>query len=603
MRMALRSIFLLLFYGIANAALAQGSVAPHTGVPAEAIFPNSINIAHSELGGVFATSAAPLEDSRYQLRYINDGLNGDVGGELNSSNGWGAAVDPDKPIELIVSFHEGRLAEIDGFAITPWRWTSTVASRFEVFASREGINGPWLQLGEAFGMADAFGPQSFRFDKPITASHLWFRLYETPYASTFHLAELEVFETPAIEDKSSITADLRANLVAPGLGGALVRFPGPSGGGYADTIIDGDVTTAWVATGDEPRKITVAFKDSRIALVDEIEFVAPSDADRALWPSNVAIEVSQSKSPTTGFEALDESVLQWEGTVARVQLANPTLARYLRLTINPGAGIDTALAELRAFEPIKPGYQPVHTPGRIAPEGAGRHDHEASTFVTSEAEPNDLPSQARPLQPDGSVAGVIAPRTDIDRYLIDAGQALDTELHLTLESLSGVAANMIVTDAGGQRYDLSGPDVVINGGVAKMRLPAGRYDVEVARPRTSNLVLLFDDSGSMSDRVGDLYAAATEFINQKQDDEDIALMKFRAGVTQISDFSADAAELTARLEGSLVPGGKTALYDGLIAAIDVLRDRVGDRGIVIISDGANTAGNANVQEASRGRRV
>lgn len=600
MRIDFRFIFALILSGIPLAAFGQaGDVVLHTGVPVEEVFPNSINIAHAELGGVLSTNAEPLDDPQYRLEYINDGLSGDVGANLNPSSGWAAEVDPEKPADLVVSFHDERQARIAGFAITTWRWTTTLASRFEVFVSNSGRDGPWEEVGESLGMVEEFGPQSFRFESPVTATHMLFRLYETPYASTFHLAEIEVFEAPASETSPSIIADFRANLVAPGLGGALIRFSAPSGGGFVDTIIDGDVTTAWVASGNEPRRITAAFKDNKVALVEEIELVVPADADQALWPSRIAIEVSQSNSPAIGFEPAGESTLQWDGTVARVRLASPTLARYLRLTINPGADVDTALAELRVFEPIGSGYQPVYVPGRVEPSGAKRPSRDSSTFVTNEAEPNDLPSQARPLLPGDSVAGILVPRTDIDRYLVDADQALDTDLHLTVETLSGVAANMIAVDAEGQKYDLTGPNSVKTGGETKLVLPMRSYEVEIARASTSNLVLVFDNSGSMRDRVDDLYAAATEFINQKRDDEDIALVKFAAGVEQISDFSTDAAELATRLEGSLVPAGDTALYDGLIAAIEALQGREGDRGIVLISDGANTAGNASVHDAWR----
>src|SRR3989344_4704490 len=113
------------------------------------------------------------------------------------------------------------------------------------------------------------------------------------------------------------------------------------------------------------------------------------------------------------------------------------------------------------------------------------------------------------------------------------------------------------------------------------------------------VVLLFDKSGSMSDggKIAAARAGAIEFVKSMGLDDYIIWMPFDATIYS-SSTRGTKSEVGERLVEEIrnIPaGGGTALYDGVIIAMDQLselRKKFGDTvryGIVILSDGDDTA--------------
>ena len=100
---------------------------------------------------------------------------------------------------------------------------------------------------------------------------------------------------------------------------------------------------------------------------------------------------------------------------------------------------------------------------------------------------------------------------------------------------------------------------------------------------------MFDTSGSMAEEIDDLRQAAKNYVKASRPNEQIALVKFDESVEVMHDFSVDTKSLTAALRDKLVVGGNTALYDGLAKALEMLNDRPGDKGVVLLSDGTDTS--------------
>lgn len=110
------------------------------------------------------------------------------------------------------------------------------------------------------------------------------------------------------------------------------------------------------------------------------------------------------------------------------------------------------------------------------------------------------------------------------------------------------------------------------------------HGVDAAIP--TSIVLLIDTSSSMR---GEELAAATRaarrFVNEAPPRAEIAIVSFDQITRLVQDFTSDRALLAGALD-RLETGGGTALYDGVVTALDILERSQGQRqSMVVLSDG------------------
>lgn len=110
-------------------------------------------------------------------------------------------------------------------------------------------------------------------------------------------------------------------------------------------------------------------------------------------------------------------------------------------------------------------------------------------------------------------------------------------------------------------------------------------------PVTVGLVL--DNSGSMGPDVGDVNAAALEFANSSNPNDQLFVVKFnekvKMGLPPEMAFTDDVNQLRQALERSQ-PRGKTALYDAISLAVDHLQEgNCSNRILIVLSDGGDNA--------------
>lgn len=98
--------------------------------------------------------------------------------------------------------------------------------------------------------------------------------------------------------------------------------------------------------------------------------------------------------------------------------------------------------------------------------------------------------------------------------------------------------------------------------------------------------LVVDRSGSMEDegKLEGAQAAATAFVDLLRPGDRAALVAFDDEVELAEGFTADQAALRAAVEALRADGG-TALYDAVVAGVELLRDAPGRRLLVVLSDG------------------
>ena len=589
--LAIASTLALVLLILSNFSFAQSQVTltHHLNVPDEELFPGSVNIAHSGLGGRLQVSDELLEGSA--VEHAIDGIAADAGRNLNNSFAWiGNGRKGNGSHDLVVSFHKGKAADLVGFTLennSPWY--SAAPQQIDVFISNNGIDGPWISLQKELPMRDELGSQSIKFDRPVTATHLWLRLSDTFYSKWKVVTALKAWEAPHSDDYTSIVNEVRPDILSPGFGAQLVRFPETEPENPIHAIMDGNLETSWTFAPDNSSEFTAGFQNSEIAVIKRIELQAMSKDGSTSGPAQVEVGVSTSDNPIASYDDLGTFELGWEDGIAAIEFADPVPARFIKF--KPIGSATANIAELRVFEPVTDGYDPLFFPVRrpVNYEDEATSSQQRDSVFEPDPEPNNTAAQSVSLPVKSAISGELAPQSDIDFYKVDASGIEDAHLAITATGIEGAAARYQVTDTSGLITQLAS-------GIPE-RFVQGEYTIAVNRPPESHLVLLFDVSGSMENQIDDVYEAANAFISKMESNEKIALMKFSNQVSEISDFSADRNELLRALEGSLVPDTNTALYGAVIAALGKLNTTSGDKGLVLISDGSNTIGETTLENA------
>jgi VWFA-related protein len=119
--------------------------------------------------------------------------------------------------------------------------------------------------------------------------------------------------------------------------------------------------------------------------------------------------------------------------------------------------------------------------------------------------------------------------------------------------------------------------------------------------------IVVDSSGSMKGKMGEVIAATLAFARDRNPDDELFVVEFNDGVRDVlrgqslSEVGVDALERALR---TMVPQGRTALYDGILRGLDRLdRARHARSVLILISDGGDNASKATLEQVlERARR-
>jgi Ca-activated chloride channel homolog len=122
-----------------------------------------------------------------------------------------------------------------------------------------------------------------------------------------------------------------------------------------------------------------------------------------------------------------------------------------------------------------------------------------------------------------------------------------------------------------------------------------------AEDRPVTLGILLDQSLSMMPKYHEVMHGARTLIEESHPRDEVFILHFsdtvKAGLPARLPFSSDRRALLTAL-GSVTPGGRTALYDGLWEAlIHIRKGKRGRKAIVLLSDGGDTASRRKRGEA------
>jgi Ca-activated chloride channel homolog len=115
-----------------------------------------------------------------------------------------------------------------------------------------------------------------------------------------------------------------------------------------------------------------------------------------------------------------------------------------------------------------------------------------------------------------------------------------------------------------------------------------------------SVALVIDDSGSMRGRLGQVIAAALAFARSSHPEDELFTFEFNDTVRDALHGASVRAEEKDLLEAALktlVPQGRTALYDALLRGLERLETAAHARKVlVLLSDGSDNASKASLDD-------
>jgi Ca-activated chloride channel family protein len=120
--------------------------------------------------------------------------------------------------------------------------------------------------------------------------------------------------------------------------------------------------------------------------------------------------------------------------------------------------------------------------------------------------------------------------------------------------------------------------------------------------------LIIDNSGSMGRKMGEVIVGTTALARSSNPEDELFTVAFNDAVVEAGSravlTAADGTGLESQLR-SMIPRGRTALYDALVAGLDRLEHGAQARkALVLMSDGGDNASRATLNEVlARARRA
>ena len=158
-------------------------------------------------------------------------------------------------------------------------------------------------------------------------------------------------------------------------------------------------------------------------------------------------------------------------------------------------------------------------------------------------------------------------------------------------SLVNLTATVLDT-AGRSQLGLNKDDFVIyeDGVPQDIAVFSNAEDIPVS------LGIVFDTSGSMSDKIDEVGDAVIHLINLVNPEDDIFVMRFSTGVSLVQNFTSDRRRLQ-RAVKNLQPRGSTVLYDAVVEGLKVMRNGKHQRkALLVITDGNDTSSKMRLKE-------
>lgn len=370
------------------------------------------------------------------------------------------------------------------------------------------------------------------------------------------------------------------NLALPGEGGTFVLFTSRAPTAQLGFLVDGRTNTAGWRSRDAylPQDFVLAFQGDRVAQIESLVLHPQSPHPRPTWPTNFVVAVSR-ESPLEGFEDVGEFTLQPEPRRQEFAIGRPARFLKIRLTRN-GGGSFTSLGEIEVRGTLLTN-QPGPARGVAAPA--------VPAAGATEREPNNTAAQANRLPVGEWLSGAMNPGGETDYFRLEAG-SVPTIVTFELTGRPNLRTSLDLVDLAGQpwrRFDAG--KIAAERAEFSWLIPPGEKLVRLTEPPVS-LVLVWDTSDSMKQDIGKLQQAVEAYLASVGPGERLKLVRFSKDVEVITpDWLSDPKKLRQAAIGKFKTFNGTACHDAILKAMTLLQDVPGNRGIILMTDGADTS--------------
>ena len=545
--------------------------------------PAGLNIALAALGGRVVAASSEYNQREWAAPNLIDG----------DPEAWWSSVDATVPQEIVISFYQGRTAQVAAIVIETatketLRDPNRVPKHVEIWTSVTSATDGYTKVGGArlahrpVGQLIAIPPAAAKFVKIRFVSN-----HGGPYTQA---GEIRIFEAPTA---ASILADVPKDIALPGLGGSVVRFTSHLGGQHsAIRLVDNSVETpGWQSRdGYLPQDIVFAFRGDQVALVDRIVLNPKTSEDPKTWVKTFTVAIS-TENPLDGFQEVGQFTLTQNPRDQAFPIGRRARFVKLRILKNYG-GSATSLGEVRIIEGSEPGYESILTT-QVAPGGSSTTlgaPPVDETGIAVEQEPNNTPAEANPLALGRRTKGTIDPLGEVDNFRLSIPSAPSSVLTLELLGRPYIRTSLVLLDDVGKPVRRFNPGAApSNHATWTWAMRPGEYTVQVTEPPIS-IVLIWDTSGSMSGSYQDLEIAVQSYLDQVRPTERLALIRFSNEVEVLQkEFTNDRDRLKAAAQGKFFARGGTLFYASVAKGIELLKGVSGNRAIIVMTDGEDSS--------------
>jgi len=553
-------------------------VAPYQAWKVQDALLGGLNVASKALGGLPVVSIDPTAEAQL------------YDGETPSGAGFRGLMSG-TPLTLTVDLAGDVSVAVAGMIIDP------LASRLSMeqvpraiglLLSDDGATWTEVLTGE---LSPRTTDQYFVLPEPVDARFARLRIDST-WGGTSGLVVLG--EWKVIAQPGTLPQPMPANIGDPVRGGHVVWMSPQAGSQVlADKILTDDPTEVSYPIGVRPGDIpmfAIGFQDDRQALLTGLEWVdpVPSDPKVRLRTIDIAISTTSPVGPWQDIGTWDLGRSADDGAVQPFGFAQPTWARFIRLT-GRTAKKNVYAVELpgtvRVVEaPTTDTYRSILGEwGLGSPVGPREWSEPPDlTVAADDAHGDDTAATARDLVIGTTASGRVHRDEDVDWYSFTVPDGQNS-VALTVGGVPAVGVSLTLFDESGATVpmEFEAGDVGTIDYTANVESGA-TYHVRVQQPPFS-AVFSFDTSGSVA-----LYLP---FIRQ-------ALRAYTSGVTEgaeavtvipfdedplLPDWSDDPYLLQDAVD-RYVTGGSSSAETALIDASKELTGREGARAVLLMTD-------------------